>query len=198
MQRPAIKDIRSAQDLKRWYWLKAELIAYCKFAGVSYTGGKFEILDRIGRTLHIENVPENKALKIKQVSKFNWARAALTPDTLITDSYTNGANTRKFFKKYCGDNFHFTIAFMEWMKVNTNKTLQDAVAEWKRLNTLSKEKTYTSVIPKHNQYNQYIRDFFADNAEKSLQQARHCWKLKTCLPAGKHVYERSDLDLKIL
>jgi hypothetical protein len=57
------------------------------------------------------------------------------------------------------------------------------------------DKSFKSVIPAHNQYNQYIRDFFADNPGKTLKDARHYWKLKRQLPVQRHRYERSDLKL---
>ena len=33
-------------ELVRWYWLKEELVAYCKLAGINYKGVKFDILKR--------------------------------------------------------------------------------------------------------------------------------------------------------
>ena len=52
-----------------------------------------------------------------------------------------------------------------------------------------KEKT---TIDGQFEYNQYIRDFFADNPGKSLQQAILCWKYKKALQ-GHNRYEKSDL-----
>jgi hypothetical protein len=117
-------------------------------------------------------------------------------NTIITDSYTNGPNTRQFFKEHCGERFHFSIPFMDFMKNNCGKTLQDAINEWKRLDELSKYKNFKSEIPEGNQYNKYIRDFFADNPNMTINQARHFWKLKRSLPLGRHIYERTDLELK--
>jgi hypothetical protein len=197
MARPDIKTIATGKEFKRWYWLKSELVTYCKAAGISYAGGKFEVTDRIAALLDNSIVSESKTVKTKSIAAFNRAKEKLTLNTIITASYTNGPNSRIFFKEYCGDRFRFTIPFMEWMKENINKTLKDAVAEWKRQDELSRQKGFTSVIPKHNQYNQYIRDFFAANPEKSLQDARRCWKLKKLLPSGRHFYEPADLNLKI-
>jgi hypothetical protein len=100
-----------------------------------------------------------------------------------------------FFKEHCGDTFHFSIPFMDFMKNNCGKTLQDAVNEWQRLDELTKNKNHKSTIPSGNQYNQYIRDFFVDNPNKTIKEARHCWQLKRALPLGRHVYERTDLGL---
>lgn len=74
--------------------------------------------------------------------------------------------------------------------------MQDAIEEWKRLNDISKDKTIKSEIPKGNQYNQYIRDFFVDNPTIKMVDARLCWKLKRNLPLTFHIYEKSDLKLK--
>lgn len=164
---------------------------------MSCVGSKFEILDRIANTLDkkIEKNP-SQAKSNKPESKFVWSKSKLTLETKITDSYTNRPNSRTFFKEHCGKKFHFSIPFMYFMKHNIGKTLNDAVIEWKKLNELTKDKKHKSKIPEGNQYNQYIRDFYEDNPNLSLIEARHFWKLKKELPLGKHIYEKSDLQLE--
>jgi hypothetical protein len=197
MKRPDIYKIETGAELKRWYWLKQELVEFCKKTQLSYVGAKFDILERIASALDngVTEI-EKKSQKAKPTSKFLWAKSSLNLDTVITDSYTNGPNTRKFFKQHCGDKFHFSIPFMDFMKNNCGKTLSDAVNEWRRLNELSKDKNFKSDIPEGNQYNKYIRDFFADNPNLTIERARHFWKLKRSLPLGKHIYEKTDLKLK--
>jgi Domain of unknown function (DUF6434)/SAP domain-containing new25 len=195
LTRPPITSFKTGTALKRWYWLKEELVAYCKITAINYTGGKFDILNRIANILDGKKSAGKKQDK-KTIATFDWHSALLTPETKITDSYKNSQNVRRFFKQHCGAAFHFSIPFMAWMKNNNGKKLRDAVKEWKRLDTLKKDKNFKSVIPAHNQYNQYIRDFFTDNPAASLTNARRCWKLKRQLPMEKHKYERSDLKLK--
>jgi Domain of unknown function (DUF6434)/SAP domain-containing new25 len=197
MIRPDISEIETGNELKKGYWLKQELVDFCKLTNLSYVGAKFDILDRIATALDegvtkIENVPHSD----KPTSKFAWSKSKLKLDTIITDSYNNGPNTRKFFKEYCGDKFHFSIPFMDFMKNNCGKTLQDAINEWYRLNEKSKDKNFKSEIPIGNQYNKYLRDFFVDNPTMTIEQARHFWKLKRSLPLGRHIYERTDLELQ--
>jgi hypothetical protein len=192
-KRPSIASIKTGTALKQWYWLKEELVNYCKIKGIRYTGGKFEILDRIADNL--DGKTEKLKNKKPDQSTFNWHSTPLTPNTIITNSYKNSQNVRRFFKQQCGATFHFNIPFMAWMKANVGKKLKDAVKEWKRLHALAKDKKFKSLIPSHNQYNQYIRDFFADNPGKTMVEARHCWKLKRQLPLERHRYERSDLKL---
>ena len=49
-------------------------------------------------------------------------------------------------------------------------------------------------IDKQFQYNQYIRDFFKDNDDKTLKDAIKCWNYKKSLK-GHNKYEKSDLDV---
>lgn len=194
MERPAISTVETGQELQKWYWLKSELIALAKERGVNYGGSKFEILDRLSSIL--DGKPAQSKNRELAHSTVNWANSLLTLDTEITDSYTNSQNVRSFFVEYCGDAFKFSIPFMKWMKENKGKKLKDAVNEWKRLQQIKKEDSFASVIPVGNQYNQYMRDFFANNPACAVNEARHFWKLKRQLPLGRHVYEQTDLELR--
>jgi SAP domain-containing new25 len=79
--------------------LKKELVDYCKRKGLNYSGGKFDILERIAETLDKGLLsPNKKNPSSNPVSKFNWAKYLLSLYTAITDSYTNGPNTRHFFR----------------------------------------------------------------------------------------------------
>ena len=190
--RPNLEEITAASEFRRWYWLKEELVRYCRRVGISYRGGKAEIADRIAHYLSTGNVPS--IIHPKKTSTFDWAREVLTLDTIITDSYTNGPNVRRLMKVHLGDHFRFTIGFMKWMKDNVGKTLGDAVEEWQRQHEQKQRGDVRTKIPVDNQYNRYLRDFFADNPNQDMATARRCWKLKRALP-GPQRYEPSDLSL---
>lgn len=195
MERPELKNISSAEEFKKWYWLKQELIVYCREVGIKTTGGKFEIAERIVNYLNTGEIHPVKDKSIqKPTSKFDWKNEKLTLDTVITDNYKNNANVRKFFIEQVGSQFSFSIDLMQWMKDNVGKNLRDAVAQWHRLQDLKKNPNYQSVIPAHNQYNQYTRDFLADNPDKTIKDARKYWKLKRSKP-GEIKYSKSDLLL---
>lgn len=193
MNRPAIETIQTGTELKRWYWLKAELLGYAKSAGLKTNGSKFELLERIARML--DKLPVEHLKSVKPSSDFDWTKEILSPETIITDNYTNGSNSRRFFEEYCGRKFNFSISLMDWMKQNVGKNLADAVTEWKRLEQLKKDGEYISAIPAGNQYNQYIRDFFVNNPDKTMDEARQCWQYKRALPLTKHRYEPADLGI---
>lgn len=195
--RPAIGTIDTGAGLRRWYWRKDELTARARELGLKTTSGKFVILDRIAHFLDTgeKRFPGDEARRPR--STFDWHSETLTKETVITDSYRNTQNVRRFFKAQLGDRFKFSIAFMDWMKSNTGKTLADACAAYRALRDEAKAPGYRTAIRDHNQFNQYTRDFLADNPDLGMDDVRRVWALKIQLPSdtGRHVYDPADLML---
>ncbi|WP_370401147.1 DUF6434 domain-containing protein [Sulfitobacter sp. JB4-11] len=196
--RPPIETITTATGLRRWYWTKAELEAECRRRGLKIAGAKFTQLERIAHFLETGEPALLGDRPSRPKSAFDWHSAPLTPDTVITDSYRNSQNVRRFFKSQVGDQFKFNIAFMAWIKANVGKTLADAVTEYERMMNEANAPGAQSKIAHHNQFNQYTRDFLADNPDMGMDDVRHFWALKRARPSedGRHRYERSDLTLK--
>lgn len=196
--RPPIDTITSGQEMRRWYWLKDELSSEAKRLGLKGDGGKFTIVDRIAHYLDTgeKDWPEGDT-KAKSLSKIDWRTEILTPETLITDSYKNSQNVRRFFKEHAGEGFKFNIEFMAWMKANVGSTLAEALVEYRAMKERERSPGFQAEIAPHNQFNQYTRDFLADNLDASMEDVRKCWALKTQLPSesGRHAYERNDMNL---
>ncbi len=70
------------------------------------------------------------------------------------------------------------------------KTYKEAIAAYYEI--LENKKKNKSSIDKQFEYNTYIRDFFANNKGKTLEEAIKCWKYKKNLQ-GHNRYEESDL-----
>lgn len=98
---------------------------------------------------------------------------------------------QSFFKEHIGNGFSFNVAFQKWLKSNSGKTYTEAIAAYYQI--LEDKKNGKKKIDKQFEYNTYIRDFFADNRDKSLDEAIKCWKYKKQLP-GHNRYEKSDLS----
>jgi hypothetical protein len=67
-----------------------------------------------------------------RLKTFDWHGDPITLKTPITKTYRNTQNVRRFFKAQCGDHFKFDRAFMAWLKSGNNKTMGNAVKEWRR------------------------------------------------------------------
>ncbi|MEL6841397.1 MAG: DUF6434 domain-containing protein [Pseudomonadota bacterium] len=189
--RPDIADCADSATFRIWYYLKTELVDFAKAHGLKTTGGKFDIADRIAHYLdHGEAPIEHKAPKAR--SKFDWHSAALTPETVITDSYRNSQNMRRFMQSQI-PGFKFSILFMDWMKANTGKTLADAVVAARQIAEAKKAGLKQPDQP-HNQYNAYTRAYFAQVPDGTQAELRKLWKLRREQP-GPYVFDPADLAL---
>ena len=158
-------------------------------------GRQFDILDRVAHLLDTGQAPvENRS---RPTSNFDWHKAELTAETILTDSYKNTQNVRRFFQTHASPSFKFNIEFMAWIKANAGKTLADAVGEYHAIKQREADPEHQSKIEPHNQFNQYTRDFLADNPALGMNDVRRVWAKKRALPTadGRHRYNASDLDL---
>ena len=189
------KDLKS-EDFKEYYFLKEELKDFCKKEGLKVSGSKNQLEERIiyyldtGKSLDNSRSIENKNNYSKSNSNKATASEEITLDSILGENFKCSEDKREFFEKEIGKGFKFKVKFQKWLKVNPDKTYQDAINAYYELQN-SKEKTK---IDKQFQYNQYIRDFFKDNEDKTLNDAIKCWNYKKSLK-GHNKYEKSDLDI---
>ncbi|MEL7465472.1 MAG: DUF6434 domain-containing protein [Pseudomonadota bacterium] len=187
--RPDIMEVTEGAELRDWYWLKEELLAACRDHGLSPIGSKAALTDRLAHFLDTGEALKPEATRAK--GAVNWARDALTDETIIDAGYSNGPNVRAYFTAKIGPRFRFNITFMDWMKANTGKTLADAAEAWLEQEA-AKKAGARQAIPASNQWNRYQRDFFAENPERSLDDARACWAWKRA-QRGHNRFEPGDL-----
>ena len=197
MARPDFTDIESGAAFNNWYWLKAEMVEICKAMGLPYSGGKFELRDRIMYALDNNGQLLRQPTKKKNKSRFNWARETLSHDTVITDNVSFGPNFRRFMTAQIGPRFSCHSDFMDWVKAHPGKTLRDAILKWEELERRKQDPTFRRTIASHNMFSQYVRDFLDDNEGKTFKEAHRFWELKKQLPMkdGFVRYEKSDLTL---
>jgi hypothetical protein len=55
----------------------------------------------------------------------------ITRKTPMTRSYRNTQNVRRGFSSQCGPHLKLDRTFMAWLETATDKTMGDAVDEWK-------------------------------------------------------------------
>lgn len=175
-----------AAAFRSCYYLKQELVGFCRENGLPTSGSKAELTDRIAYFLDTGNVLKPFA---KRKTALNVG--TLTEDTVIEPNIVCSEKHRAFFCEKIGKSFSFNVPFQKWLKANTGKTYGDAIRAYYRI--LEEKKQIKTDIGKQFEYNTYIRDFFADNPGKSPHDAIVCWNYKKSLP-GHHRYERADLN----
>ena len=185
-ERPNLDNNLSSSDFREYYYLKEELVNFCKRYDIQTTGSKAELTERIASFLE----SKEKTYK-KHSTKKNLIADEITLDTKIEDNFVCSEKHRLFYKNLLGNNFSFNVAFQKWLKSNAGKTYSDSIRAYYQILEDKKNKTK---IDKQFEYNTYIRDFFNNNKNKTLKQAIMCWKYKKNLK-GHNKYEKSDLQI---
>lgn len=190
MKRPFLTPLTPVNDFLDYYWLKQELIDFCRQHQLKTTGSKVAITARIAQWLQTGQQPLEP---IKSKPKPGSVDPLLvTLDAPITLNYTSGNEVRAFFRSVIGPQFHFTVGLMKFCKENPTKTFGDAVQYWRDEHKRKGDTSFHSEIAPQFEYNQYIRDFRADNSGASLKEAIACWKAKRS-KRGDNRYSRADL-----
>lgn len=184
-ERPALDKHLDSKTFRDFYYLKEELIDFCRKNSLPTSGGKLEITDRIAYFLDTGKILSAGAAKKKVI-----IIPSISEETKIETDFVCSEYHRAFFKEHIGNGFSFNVAFQKWLKSNPGKTYKEAISAYNKI--LEDKRKGKSQIGKQFEYNTYIRDFFADNQGKSLVQAIQCWKYKKRLQ-GHNRYERSDL-----
>jgi hypothetical protein len=180
---------KSKQEFLNTYYLKNELLEICKENDLPTNGSKENLVKYI--CAFIENRPITKT---KNASKKNTNGFIPSLEKIIDVNYSNNEIHRTFFTKEIGEHFKYNVQFMNWMNENKGKkTYQEAVEMWKKL-FLEKKSGKKYEIGKQFEYNQYTRDFFENNPEKSREDCIKCWNYKK-QQKGKHIYEKEDLNI---
>lgn len=184
-ERPVLDKNLDGKTFRNYYYLKEELVDFCRKNGLPVCGGKLEIADRIACYLDTGEVrtAQKSHKKITQVFEIN-------ENTQIEADFVCSEKHREFFREQIGNTFSFNVAFQKWLKNNSGKTYKEAVAAYYHI--LEDKKKGKTQIDKQFEYNTYIRAFFADNRGRTLEDAIRCWKYKKQL-AGHNRYEKSDL-----
>lgn len=184
-KRPELDKSLDSGTFRSYYYLKEELVAFCREHGLPSSGGKLEITDRIA---HFLDTGEICSASVSKKQKQNIG--VISEGSIIEPDFVCSEKHRAFFKEKIGSSFSFNVAFQKWLKSNTGKTYGEAIEAYYRI--LEEKKKNKTTIDKQFEYNTYIRDFFADNDGKTLEEAIRCWKYKKARQ-GHNRYEKTDL-----
>lgn len=169
--RPKLEKGLDSKVFREYYYLKAELVEFCKKQGLQTTGGKIEITDRI---VHYLKTGERLVSKktYSSSTSYKGSIGIITLDSIIEPNFKCTEKHRAFFKEEIGAGFKFNVAFQKWLKENTGKTYQDSVDAYYEIQKMKQTKRTT--IDRQFEYNTYIRDFFDDNKGRPLSEAIAC------------------------
>lgn len=153
IDRPILDKNLDSKTFREFYYLKEELVDFCRKYGLPTFGGKLEITEQIAHFLDTGEI-----LSAKRVQKKAQTITDITEETPIESDFVCSEKHREFFKEHIGNSFSFNVAFQKWLKSNSGKTYADAIDAYYQI--LEDKKKGKTKIDKQFEYNTYIRDFF--------------------------------------
>lgn len=184
--RPALTPEVSVEALYDHYWLKEELVAFCVEHGILSTGRKLAILARVAEFLRTGEARPRRERSEKPAARTRDSDAPLTLDTPVV-TFKSDSETREFFESQIGSHFHFTAHLNKFWRHRDGLTYGDLVREWVAEHERRKDKAYKPPIMQSCEYNQYIRDYFADprNEGRAFSDAVRSWNSTKTKPGDR-------------
>lgn len=140
-------------EFKEHYFLKEDMVDFCRENGLKISGNKKELEERI---IHYLTTGEkiNNSKNIKRTKK----HSNISLDTTIGEDFICSQEVRKFFEEKIGSNFKFKVDFQKWLKNNPDKTFADAIIAYYDIQNYLKNNS--TAIGNQFKYNTYILEIF--------------------------------------
>lgn len=186
--RPELNKELKGNEFRNFYWLKEELQNFCRANGISASGPKSELTDRIA--IFLETGEIQKPMRKRKTTQKKITLEELSLETVITENHRCSQVVRAFFKSII-PKFHFSTYIQDYFKENVGKTYQDVVDAWNAEEEWKKDPSYERKIGAQFEYNQFIRDYFADpkNKRKKREDAIAAWNIIKALPGSNRYQE---------
>lgn len=166
--RPRLSPTLSEEDFLAWYWLKAELIAFCRELGMPSGGDKATLSARVAARLG-DRAPAT-VQPARQAAARNSAPQCLTLETVVVSGYRLSEQLRAFFVQHEGPRFRFNQALRDFFRDPAGRTLADAIALYRNAALAPGQP-----IGRQFEYNRHMRAYFEAHPDASMQQARQAW-----------------------
>ena len=172
--RPPLDPGLSEGELRRWYWTLDELRSFARSIGVSASGRKAEVIDRIAAKLSGRPEPE-----VTRASTTDRISEPLTATTVVPPGQRSTQNLRRYFEKEIGPSFRFN-GHMRALLAQGGVTLSEAVEFW--------HQTVGTELPEQSEsleFNRFTKAWHAAHPYRSADEARAAWQRYRALPVDQ-------------
>ncbi|MGE0323714.1 MAG: DUF6434 domain-containing protein [Polyangiaceae bacterium] len=172
--RPRLSRSLREQDFRRWYWTLEELRRFARTLGVSASGPKADVAERIAAALSGRRQPASvRSATADQLC------GALSPSTLIPPNQRATQELRRYFEAKIGKSFRFN-GHMRALLGRGNVTLEEAVAFW--------HATVNTELPPQSEsleFNRFTKAWHRAHPDGTPGEARAAWLRYRALPADE-------------
>ena len=173
-QRPLPADVADERTLRRWYWLRSELVQIARRIGVGTTGGKLELAERICARLE-ERPPPPPAVRARSR---NALPAALTAEVVLRKGQRCTEQLRTWMRGEVGPTFVFDAPMREAVGAG-GITLNELVALWHA----TRDREPSEIGPQF-ELNRFSRAWHIDHPNGRHAQMLADWEEHRSRPRG--------------
>ena len=116
-ERPDLDLKLSAGIFRQYYYLKEELVDFCRRNNLQATGSKSELSERIAVFLE-----SGKRTRAERKTRKTQSTGEIKPNNIIEENFVCSEKHRAFFKEQVGKSFSFNVAFQKWLKSNAGNS----------------------------------------------------------------------------
>lgn len=172
--RPQLKRGLSPEVFKNCYWDRKEMADFCRQEGLSTSGLKEDVTCRIAE--YLENGSRAGPVAAKRARTGPPDSSKPLKLTTPVVNYKNDAKTREFFQQHCGPNFRFNSYLRQFAKgvpAGESPTYGDLIQGWRAAE--DQRAKGSSEIGKQFEYNQFSRDYFAEEPDGTRKGMMEAW-----------------------
>lgn len=166
-KRPALTKSLDADRFRDFYWLKAELQAFCREHGLGTAGIKAELTHRIELYLRTGQ---------RAAVNLDHRRSDVMPghfglDTVIGTGWRCTTALRAFFIEHLGRSFRFNAVMRRFIHERTGHTLAEAIAAYRE----DKSSGQRSEIGSQFEYNRFTREYWLTHPNATRDDVIAAW-----------------------
>lgn len=161
------------------YWLRSELAQFCRDTGLSSTGSKADLTNRIAAMLGRKEIPlsAHKPRNGKMPDR-------LTLDSVIGAGWRCSAAMRAVIAEHLGQQIRFDALLRDLIHRGEGRTVREIAAEWQ-----GAEKNAPQEIAPQFEYNRFVRAYRQANAGAAHREVVAAWHEYRALPRSERMIE---------
>ncbi len=174
--RPPLTAALPPEEFADHYWLKSELIGFCRQAGISAAGSKQQLNTRITALLAGSDVLEKPKARARGKMPSSFSR-----NTVIGEGWSCSNALRAFLSGELGKPFRFDQFMRDQIHNGAGKTLGEVISAWSDNRLTGESRT---IAPQF-EYNRFVRELRSLAPGASHRDIVAAWKKYRDTPVSR-------------
>ena len=178
MRHPEVDEVVRPEDISDWYWTRQQLDAIARRLGVSRSGNKQDVTDRL--LAHLRGEPTGTITSSRRpASGPKLAVSDISPDLSIPQGQRMDAALRAWMVDQVGPTFRFDGHMRDFLRNADGARFADLVDHWRATRNIERP------ISDQFEYNAFVRHFRETHPGASLDGVTAAWHEYVATPASR-------------